>query len=345
MGYLVKVMGLLMVLNAVADPQVPAPSQGIEQKKNLQYYVGIALTQAFEDLRLGATEKKFFENEVLPDGLLFVTGYGTTLEGTDVQVDRKKLQNYLRLTPSLFASGGSGSDIPTICVTARAAAQCAPCMAVETKLQEAAISRFMSRGFNAKAGLSVAEEAMLSGERALDYLTAKSAEARCDGVAYFEISPESADDADAGTVKIKTLGFLQLKNKGGQKLRGRSASTIVVNADEAKTTNNIMAKQLSDLFSVVASQTSAVPTQAKAEDEKYLKLEGVNGFATYARFKQLMATSLPDVKLEERFMRPGVIEFAVEPTQGLAQLASQLRSLSGVDVVRVSSNDLTVVLR
>lgn len=352
MGDIFRVMVLLAILTTTALAQQVMPRPTSDQKKDLKYYVGIALTQAFEDLRLGAAEKKIFESEVLPDGLLFVTGYGTTLEGTDVQVDRRKLQNYLRFVPGLFASGASGSEIPSVCVTVRASPQCASCVSIQAQLQDETVARFAKRGFNAKIGLSVSDEASLSGERALDFLAARSAEARCDGVAYLEILPESAEEADAGAVKIKTLGFLQMKNKSGQKIRGRSSSAHPVptvaatqTSDENRTIASMAAKQTSDLFSVVAGQTSLASAQAKTIEEKYLKLEGVVDFATYARFKQMMATSLPDVKLEERFMRPGVIEFAIGDDRGLMQLANELKRMSSIEVLRVGVSELAVVMK
>ena len=111
-------LGLIKVAKA-ADPT---------EKKNLQFYVNQALTQAFDELHMDAAKKQLFETEVLPEGLVFVTGYNATYEGTDVQVDQQKLKNYLRFHSGLFSSSmsaqtaGAQPTAPVICLSVRAEA-------------------------------------------------------------------------------------------------------------------------------------------------------------------------------------------------------------------------------
>lgn len=346
--FLVICLGLLSALVGAAFADPPQATAAPE-KKNLQYYVSVALTQAFDEFAMGAAQKRVFDAEVASDGLPFVTSYSTTHEGTDVQVDKEKLKNYLRFFPGLFSgtmAGDAGSI--NICVTTLSAAGCDSCAKFEPRLQTGLTIRLERHGFSAKQGPSVSGEASVSGEKAFEYVVARAAEARCDGTVYAELALAS-DDTEGPGDKVRVSSFMQLKDKQGRKIRSRSQLVASLGALDDKTTVSIIGKQTAELFSAAAAQSSGVAQQAAETSERYVRLESIPNFHTYARFKQTVTSALPEMKFEERFISPGRVQFAISSDAAMPKVAEQLKQLSWgglkLDVMEVTQNELAVALR
>lgn len=351
LGLLAAIMGAAFADPPDAQRPQATPAAGDQgPKKNLQYYVGVALTQVFDELGMGPAQKRVFEAEVLSDGLPFVTSYSTTREGTDVQVDREKLKNYLRFFPNLF-SGTLASEAGAInvCVTAHSAAGCEPCLKLESRLQSGLMVRLERHGFSAKQGPTVSDEASVSGEKAFEYAVARSAEARCDGTLYVELSRAQDDSSDEAGEKVRVASYLMLKDKQGRKVKSRSQLVAALGSADDKSTVAVIGKQTAEIFSAAASQSSGVGRETTQDDERYVRLESIPNFLTYVKFKQTVTSALPEMKLEERFISPGRVQFAISSQSPMPRLAEQLKQLSWgglkLEVVEVTQNELAVALR
>lgn len=341
----------VLAIVAVANAALADPPPAAAEKKTLTYYVNAALTQAYDELGLEGAAKRYFENEVLTDGLVFVTGYNTTREGTDVQVDRQKLKNYLRFSPALFSGGAGEGGRPMVCVSSRAQAGCEDCARLEAKLQTGLMIRLEKRGFNVKAGPKVSDEAELAGEAAFDFAISKSSEAQCDATVFAEVLPQE-DNMEEGTEKVRANAFARFKDKMGRKLKSRAKTILALNEAPEKQGQSLLAKQAADLFAGAAAQSTGVSTQNASERvERYLRLESIPNFQTYAKFKQTVASAMPELKLEERFISPGQVQFAIAGVESMAQVATELKALGWaaagykLDVVDQTQNELGVALR
>ena len=339
-----------------ADP--PPVSPAAAAKKKLENFVHDAAVQAFGQLGMGPVQKKIFEEEALADAGAFVSNYRSNGDGTDVQIDKEKLKNYLRFAASLFKGSVDGAP-PKLCVRVRAAPGCATCERLTAVLNESVASRFSRRGFEVAPGPVISEDSALMGEHAYDEFAARGAEARCDGILYGEMTPEHSADADEddNDVKVQWTAYLSLRNLVGRKVKVHAQSSAQVSKELGNdSANRQYASQLAgratiDLFAQAAAQSSSAPAVKLAEgaDEHYLRLEGVTSYASYIKFKQVVAVNMPELKLEERFISPGAFQFSVPPSLALERVGQQLTTLpwggQTLTIVRNSSDELAVTLK
>ncbi|MEW6056625.1 MAG: hypothetical protein AB1540_08415 [Bdellovibrionota bacterium] len=363
----VVVISLVGHVAALADPQntrsdAPGPVQSAgtaqsaaQAKANLLAEAQKAIQQELVDLKLTPSEKKLFDTEVSTDPLPFVTNYSSHPTGIQFEIDRDKLKEFLKFSAQLFTGqSGLGSSTPQparVCLLTHSKPGCESCENSLAVVRPYLTQRLEQRGFNARQGLSIPQGSELTGERAFEYYSSRAAEGGCDGLAFAEVTPEknSSDESEEESGKIKISLYLSLKSRMQRKVVARS-SMVIQSSDLGKTQalQSSMSKSLADAYAQ-ASRQSAVSGLKKNEQERYVKLQNVKDFFTYAKFKDVALNTIPGLKLEERFVSPGQFRFAISSEASLRELSEQLRAQSWepqqLTVVQVSPEELVVELR
>lgn len=361
---LVMPLGVLFVSFRAHAEAVPLSKSALEQ------FTTDAMRAAVEELSLTAPEKKIFDTEVTNDSALvqtFVSNYRDAGDATVVQIDKPKLKNYLKFQSKLFLSPKATGVEPKICVFMRASPKCSACGELRSFVGETLSAKLEKRGFRTTRTLSgVTDESELSGEAAFDESVNRAAETGCDGTLYTEIRPEhSADSVDesddpSADLGVETNTYFALRDQTGRKIKSKGVASAQVPGDlkpdsSAKAiAQNIGTRVMTDVFAGAASQAAlggaSLPGKlAQNGEDHYLRLEGVTSFELYSKFKQLATENLPELRLEERIISPGVFQFQASSDADLVSATAKLKTLNWngrtLEVLRSGSQEAAVVLR
>lgn len=335
-----------------ADPP-PAPPSVAEQIKT-------AFRQALEEAKpVSASEKIFFETEVLDNTQSFIQDFKQDRDSINVKIDTEKLKNYIHFLPPQ----GSQRFNNKVCLTLRTDPECSSCSALIDPLKKYFAERLSKRGYQVSDGPSFPEESKLFGEGAFEDISTRSVELQCDATAYLELLAlnTNVDPHDAefsSLISVRAQGYMRALSWSGKKIRAENQSLVRMpkNLDPAKNgsqistlAKNIIDKQSAELFSQLGAQVSTGLAANESKEERYLRLDAVQSYYSYSKFKLAMATNLPEVKMEERFMSPGSVSFSVETRLSLEDLAEKLKRISlgdaKLEVVGKSDQELAVVMK
>lgn len=338
-----------------------------EGKRSLESFAADALTEAFRELKTGAAEKKIFDKEALGETQAFVSNYRSKGETTDVQIDKEKLKNYLRFQAAQYSNIQGGDSGASVCMAVRTQPGCEACAQLESELAGVIEARLERRGFQARLGPTLSKESGLRGDEAFDDLVVRSNSMACDGLLYGELSVDkSADEShDDQQLPLRWNVYLSIKDRSGRRVKGKGTSVAQVSKGQMSPAaikshvHGLTSRSVPDLYASVAagssqgSGISGATAAALNEVDKFIRLEQVSSYAVYQKFKQVVSSHLPELKLEERIMSQGVVQFEVAPSASMSQVASKLKTLpwsqgggaSSLEVLGSTAEELTVVLK
>lgn len=306
-------------------------AEGPSSTVNLELTKQQALRGAADEMRLNNSEKKHFEEEALPANKAFIANFKQRPDGFDIQVDKKKLKNFLSFEPTDMAERES-------CFYVRREAGCTTCEKAVVDVLPALKKQLAQRDFILKP-LTIernTEDSVLTHETAFEYYLSKSKDFGCANFLFLDLSNFQSADLAEEEVKTKIQISWQIVSKKLQKIK-----------TSVQTVQEPVVILVADLYASVADKLNIEKNISTIE--KYLRVEGVYSYQSYLKFKESLLNLLPELTLEERMIEPGVFTFAMPETTNINELIKQIKALpfelNKTQVLRFSNEELVVQLK